>query len=68
MLVRKLLDRFDVKTQAVVVHYYVDEMSQEEVAVAVGLSVPTVRKRLRQFVEKSRRELTRGAVAAGRAA
>ncbi len=68
VLVRKLLDRFDVKTQAVVVHYYVDEMSQEEVAVAVGLSVPTVRKRLRQFVEKSRRELTRGAVAAGRAA
>ena len=68
MLVRKLLDRFDLKTQAVAVHYYVDEMSQEEVAAAVGMSVPTVRKRLRHFVDRARRELSRGAIAIGRAA
>lgn len=68
VLVRKLLSRFDVKTQACAIHYYVDEMSQEEVAAAVGLSVPTVRKRLRQFVEKARRELSRGAITVGRAA
>ena len=68
LLVRDLLGRFDVKTQACAVHYYVDEMSQEEVAAAVGLSVPTVRKRLRRFVEKARRELSRGALTVGRAA
>lgn len=59
VLVRDLLSRFDRKTQAAAIHYFVDEMSQEEVAAAVGLSVPTVRKRLRQFVERARREATR---------
>ncbi len=57
VLVRRLLERFDVKTQRVAVHYYVDEMSQEEVAELVGLSVPTVRKRLRSFLKTARREL-----------
>ncbi len=58
-MVRGLLEMFDVKTQRVAVHYYVDEMSQEEVAEVVGLSVPTVRKRLREFVTRARRELER---------
>lgn len=44
--VRKLLANLDMETQAVAIHYYVDEMTLEEVAVAVGRSVPTVRKRL----------------------
>ncbi len=64
--VRGILDLFDTQTQALAVHYYVDEMSQEEVAVAVGLSVPTVRKRLRQFVERARRALTPGGAPARR--
>ena len=58
--VRDLLRLFDVKTQAAAIHYYVDGMTQEEVAVAVGLSVPTVRKRLRHFVDKSRRAVEQG--------
>lgn len=53
-LVRSLLSRFDEKTQACAVHYLVDEMSQEEVAEAVGLSVPTVRKRVRTFMAAAR--------------
>ena len=57
--VRGVLGLFDTQTQALAVHYWVDEMSQEEVAATVGLSVPTVRKRLREFVRKARRELTR---------
>ena len=56
-LVRSLLDRFDVETQTLAVLYFVDELSQEEVAAEVGLSVPTVRKRLRGFVEQARRRL-----------
>src|SRR2546421_2766752 len=48
-LVRKLLDRFDLETQAAAVHYHVDEMTLEEVAARLGRSVPTVRKRLEAF-------------------
>jgi RNA polymerase sigma factor (sigma-70 family) len=57
-LVRSLLARFDVETQACAVHYLVDEMSQEEVAALVGLSVPTVRKRVRTFMAAARDALT----------
>ncbi|MBM4319589.1 MAG: sigma-70 family RNA polymerase sigma factor [Deltaproteobacteria bacterium] len=57
LLVRSLLAGFDQQTQAMALGYFVDEMSQEEVAEEVGLSVPTVRKRLRQFVERARRLL-----------
>ncbi len=53
-LVRSLLGRFDEETQACAVHYLVDEMSQEEVAALVGLSVPTVRKRVRTFLREAR--------------
>ena len=37
------LERFDPETQAMAIYYYVEEMSQEEVAEALGRSVPTVR-------------------------
>jgi RNA polymerase sigma-70 factor (ECF subfamily) len=47
--VRKLLGRFDLETQAAAVHYHVDEMTLEEVATALGRSVPTIRKRLDEF-------------------
>jgi RNA polymerase sigma-70 factor (ECF subfamily) len=51
--VRKILERFDVETQAVAIHYYVDEMTLEEVATALGRSIPTVRKRLETFAAAS---------------
>jgi RNA polymerase sigma factor (sigma-70 family) len=44
--VRKLLAKLDLETQQAVIHYFVDEMTLEEVAAAIGRSVPTVRKRL----------------------
>jgi len=56
-LVRTLLDSHDTETQAVAVHYFVDEMTQEEIAVAVGRSLPTVRKRLQTFLEAARAAL-----------
>ena len=56
-LLRALLAHFDRETQALAIHYWVDEMTQHEVADAVGLSVPTVRKRLEAFLTKARRLL-----------
>ena len=47
--VRKLLARCDLETQAVAIHYHVDEMTLEEVAALLGRSVPTIRKRLQEF-------------------
>ena len=48
--VQKLLAKLDLETQQAVIHYYVDEMTLEEVAAAIGRSVPTVRKRLGSVV------------------
>jgi RNA polymerase sigma factor (sigma-70 family) len=53
-LVRALLARFDLETQAAAIHYYVDEMTLDEVAAAIGRSVPTVRKRLADFAAAAR--------------
>ncbi len=39
------------------VHIFFDDMTREQTAELVGLSVPTVRKRLRQFISRSRRTL-----------
>jgi len=47
---QKLLDKLDLETQQAVIHYYVDEMTLEEVAAAIGRSIPTVRKRLSSVV------------------
>lgn len=55
--IRKALDKFDVETQAAVVHYHVDGMTLEEVAEAIGRSVPTVRKRLEVFAAATGEEL-----------
>ncbi len=56
-MVRKLLAKFDVETQAAVIHYHVDEMTLEEVAALLGRSVPTVRKRLKEFAEAGGQEV-----------
>lgn len=58
-LVRAVLGQFDQETQAAAIHYYVDEMTLEEVAAAIGRSVPTVRKRLADFATAARAHLTR---------
>jgi RNA polymerase sigma-70 factor (ECF subfamily) len=55
-VVRKLLSRFDLETQAAAIHYHVDEMTMDEVAALLNRSVPTIRKRLQRFAEESRRE------------
>jgi RNA polymerase sigma-70 factor (ECF subfamily) len=56
-LVRRLLSKVDVETQAAVVHYHVDGMTLEEVAAVLGRSVPTIRKRLERFAELGGEEL-----------
>lgn len=56
-LVRALLGRFDEETQAAAIHYYVDEMTLEEVGALLGRSIPTVRKRLAEFAKVAREEL-----------
>jgi RNA polymerase sigma-70 factor (ECF subfamily) len=51
--VRKLLENLDLETQAAAIHYYVDEMTLEEVATVLGRSIPTIRKRLQSFAALS---------------
>jgi RNA polymerase sigma-70 factor (ECF subfamily) len=55
--VRQLLARCDLETQAAAVHYYVDEMTLEEIARLLGRSVPTIRKRLESFATLSGKEM-----------
>lgn len=52
-----LLDDCDDQTRACVVHTYFDDCTREEVAALVGISVPTVRKRINTFLEQARRQL-----------
>ncbi len=59
-LVRAVMDDMDPELQRLAILYWFDEMTQQEIAEEVGLSVPTVRKRLRLFVDKARRQLRSG--------
>jgi RNA polymerase sigma factor (sigma-70 family) len=54
---RKLLAGLDPESQQAAIHYFVDEMTLDEVAVAIGRSVPTVRKRLAAVAALAGREL-----------
>ncbi len=56
-LVRMLLASAPAEAQEVAVLYYVDELTQEEIARELGRSLPTIRKRLEQFVECARAAL-----------
>ncbi len=58
-LVRSLLDRVPEDVQRLVVNYYIDGMTQQEIAELHRISVPTVRKRLDSFVRRSRKALAR---------
>jgi RNA polymerase sigma factor (sigma-70 family) len=55
--VRRLLGKLDEETQRVAIHYYVDEMTQEEIGEVLGRSLPTIRKRLAKFQRVAEREL-----------
>jgi RNA polymerase sigma factor (sigma-70 family) len=53
-LVRALLKAVEPEEQEAAVMYFVDELTQAEIAVATGRSLPTVRKRLRGFLVAAR--------------
>lgn len=52
-----LLDGCDQETKACVVHTFFDDCTREEVARLVGISVPTVRKRINTFLQQARAQL-----------
>jgi RNA polymerase sigma-70 factor (ECF subfamily) len=52
-----MLDTADEETRLVVVYTFFDDCTREEVAELVGLSVPTVRKRINTFLDRARKEL-----------
>lgn len=54
---RGLLEGLDDETRACVVYTYFDDCTRQEVAELVGLSVPTVRKRIQTFLDHARRAL-----------
>ena len=54
-LVRRLLADADPQTCAIVVHLYFDDMTRVEAARLVGVSQPTLRKRLDCFLKQARR-------------
>jgi RNA polymerase sigma-70 factor (ECF subfamily) len=53
-LVRTLLGAASEEAQEVAVLYFVDELTQQEIAAETGRSLPTVRKRLREFLAAAR--------------
>lgn len=55
--VRRLLADADEQTRAILIHLYFDDMTQMETARLVGISVPTLRKRLEGFLARSREAL-----------
>jgi RNA polymerase sigma factor (sigma-70 family) len=57
-LVARMLSLVGPETQAVAIHYHVDEMTLEEVAALLGRSVPTIRKRLSEFAALCGKELS----------
>jgi RNA polymerase sigma-70 factor (ECF subfamily) len=56
-LTRALLGAAPPEAREVAVLYFVDELTQAEIAVATALSLPTVRRRLRQFLAAARAAL-----------
>lgn len=53
---RVLLGDEEDETRRIVMHLYFDDMTREQAAVEVGISVPTLRKRLDAFLKRARRE------------
>jgi RNA polymerase sigma-70 factor (ECF subfamily) len=59
-VVRAVMQDMDEELARLAVLYYFEEMTQAEIAHEVGLSVPTVRKRLRVFVHEARKRVRKG--------
>lgn len=55
--IRSLILDLDRRSQELVVLYFIDGMNQEEAALEMGLSVPTVRKYLNRFLQKARKRM-----------
>lgn len=55
--IHDLLGQVDEQTRLCVVHTFFDQMTRQQTADVVGLSVPTVRKRIHTFLELARRTL-----------
>jgi hypothetical protein len=53
-LVRALLGVASPESQEIAVLYFVDELTQAEIAAETGRSLPTIRKRLREFLAAAR--------------
>ena len=49
------LEQVDEQTRQCVVHTFFDDCTRQETADLVGLSVPTVRKRVNEFIDLARR-------------
>jgi RNA polymerase sigma-70 factor (ECF subfamily) len=58
-LLRLCLDRCDREVAEAAMYYFVDELTQAEISQLMGISTPTLRKRLRKFIELSRAEIER---------
>ena len=56
-LVRVLLASAPEEAQQMAVHYFVDELTQAEIGTLMERSLPTVRKRLREFLQAARAAL-----------
>ena len=56
-LVRLCLAGCEKELAEMAIYYFVDEMTQQEIATTMKISLPTVRKRLRLFVEHARVQL-----------
>ncbi len=59
-IVRAVMEDMDEDLARLAVLYYFEDMTQSEIAVEVGLSVPTVRKRLRAFMDEARKRVRKG--------
>lgn len=59
---RALMADEDDETRRIVLHLYFDDMTREETARLVGISVPTLRKRHEAFLRRARRALGLGAL------
>jgi RNA polymerase sigma-70 factor (ECF subfamily) len=57
---RQLIREADEETQKILIHLYFDDMTREDTAVVVGISVPTLRKRLEAFFKKAKWSLGGG--------
>ena len=53
----EILEACDEQTRLCVIHTYFDDCTRQETADLVGLSVPTVRKRIATFIQRARRTL-----------